>query len=118
MPHPTMMKSYPSIVFARFRAFAAPMAGRQWSAPLIALAAGRDQAFAKRRRFGLSNFRSDDEPEGRKVPPMTKTAVAFSVMPDAPLEKLVEWAREAEDSGFAGVYMTEANTDSLACSLA
>ncbi len=49
---------------------------------------------------------------------MTKTAVAFSVMPDAPLEKLVEWAREAEDSGFAGVYMTEANNDSLACSLA
>ncbi len=49
---------------------------------------------------------------------MTRTAVAFAVMPDAPLEKLVEWAREAEDLGFAGVYMTEANTDSLACSLA
>jgi 5,10-methylenetetrahydromethanopterin reductase len=48
---------------------------------------------------------------------MAKTALAFSVMPDSPLDKIVEWTREAEDMGYDAVYMTEANNDSLACSM-
>jgi alkanesulfonate monooxygenase SsuD/methylene tetrahydromethanopterin reductase-like flavin-dependent oxidoreductase (luciferase family) len=49
---------------------------------------------------------------------MAKTALAFSIMPDSPMEKIVEWSKEAEEMGYAGVFMTEANNDSLACSLA
>lgn len=49
---------------------------------------------------------------------MAKTALAFSIMPDSPIEKIVEWTKEAEQMGYAGVFMTEANNDSLACSLA
>lgn len=49
---------------------------------------------------------------------MAKTALAFSIMPDSPVEKIVEWSCEAEEMGFAGVFMTEAGCDSLACSLA
>lgn len=49
---------------------------------------------------------------------MAKTALAFSIMPDSPIEKIVEWSKEAEEMGYAGVFMTEANNDSLACSLA
>jgi alkanesulfonate monooxygenase SsuD/methylene tetrahydromethanopterin reductase-like flavin-dependent oxidoreductase (luciferase family) len=48
----------------------------------------------------------------------TKISLAFSLMPDSPLEKVVEWTREAEEMGYAAVFMTEANNDSLACSLA
>ena len=48
---------------------------------------------------------------------MTKIALAFSIMPDSPLPTIIEWARAAEDAGFDGVFMTEANNDSLACSL-
>jgi alkanesulfonate monooxygenase SsuD/methylene tetrahydromethanopterin reductase-like flavin-dependent oxidoreductase (luciferase family) len=49
---------------------------------------------------------------------MAKTALAFSVMPDSPIEKIVEWTRNAEEMGYAAAFMTEANNDSLACSLA
>jgi 5,10-methylenetetrahydromethanopterin reductase len=49
---------------------------------------------------------------------MTRTALAFSVMPDSPIEKIVEWTRDAEEMGFAAAFMTEANNDSIACSLA
>jgi 5,10-methylenetetrahydromethanopterin reductase len=49
---------------------------------------------------------------------MAKTALAFSVMPDSPIEKIVEWSRDAEAIGFAGIFMTEATNDSVACSLA
>jgi 5,10-methylenetetrahydromethanopterin reductase len=49
---------------------------------------------------------------------MAKTALAFSVMPDSPIEKIVEWTKEAEEMGYDGVFMTEANNDSLACALA
>lgn len=48
----------------------------------------------------------------------TKISLAFSLMPDSPLERVIEWTREAEDSGFAAVFMTEANNDALALSLA
>ena len=48
---------------------------------------------------------------------MAKIALAFSIMPDSPLPTIIEWARVAEDAGFDGVFMTEANNDSLACSL-
>jgi len=49
---------------------------------------------------------------------MAKVALAFSTLPDSPPSTLVEWARAAEEAGFAGVFMTEAGNDSLACSLA
>ena len=49
---------------------------------------------------------------------MAKTALAFSLMPDSPIEKVVEWTKDAEEMGFAAAFMTEANNDSLACSLA
>jgi alkanesulfonate monooxygenase SsuD/methylene tetrahydromethanopterin reductase-like flavin-dependent oxidoreductase (luciferase family) len=49
---------------------------------------------------------------------MARTALAFSVMPDSPLEKIAEWTRDAEEMGYAAVFMTEANNDSVACSLA
>ena len=48
---------------------------------------------------------------------MAKIALAFSIMPDSPLSTIVEWTRQAEDAGFDGVFMTEANNDSLACCL-
>src|ERR1700730_4450856 len=48
---------------------------------------------------------------------MAKIALAFSTMPDSPLSTIVEWTKQAEDAGFDGVFMTEANNDSLACSL-
>ena len=48
---------------------------------------------------------------------MAKIALAFSIMPDSPMSTILEWARSAEDAGFDGVFMTEANNDSLACSL-
>jgi alkanesulfonate monooxygenase SsuD/methylene tetrahydromethanopterin reductase-like flavin-dependent oxidoreductase (luciferase family) len=34
------------------------------------------------------------------------------------MQTIVEWTKAAEDAGFDGVFMTEANNDSLACSLA
>jgi 5,10-methylenetetrahydromethanopterin reductase len=49
---------------------------------------------------------------------MAKIALACTILPDSPPARLIEWARAAEDAGFAGVFMTEANNDSLACSLA
>jgi 5,10-methylenetetrahydromethanopterin reductase len=48
---------------------------------------------------------------------MVKIALAFSTMPDSPLQSIVEWTKQAEDAGFEGVFMTEANNDSLACCL-
>ncbi|MGH7916977.1 MAG: LLM class flavin-dependent oxidoreductase, partial [Candidatus Binataceae bacterium] len=48
---------------------------------------------------------------------MARTALAFSIMPDSSMATIVEWAKEAENTGFDGVFMTEANNDSLACSL-
>jgi 5,10-methylenetetrahydromethanopterin reductase len=48
---------------------------------------------------------------------MAKIALAFSTMPDSPLSTIVEWTKQAEDAGFDGVFMTEANNDSLACCL-
>jgi 5,10-methylenetetrahydromethanopterin reductase len=48
---------------------------------------------------------------------MAKIALAFSIMPDSPLPTIVQWTRQAEDAGFDGVFMTEANNDSLACCL-
>jgi 5,10-methylenetetrahydromethanopterin reductase len=48
---------------------------------------------------------------------MAKIALAFSIMPDSPLSTIVEWTKQTEDAGFDGVFMTEANNDSLACCL-
>jgi 5,10-methylenetetrahydromethanopterin reductase len=48
---------------------------------------------------------------------MAKIAIAVSIMPDSPLSTILEWAKAAEDAGFDGVFITEANNDSLACSL-
>lgn len=48
---------------------------------------------------------------------MAKIALAFSTMPDSPLSTIVEWTKQAEDAGFDGVFMTEANNDSVACCL-
>ncbi|MBV8771865.1 MAG: LLM class flavin-dependent oxidoreductase [Deltaproteobacteria bacterium] len=48
---------------------------------------------------------------------MAKIALAFSIMPDSPLSTIVDWTKQAEDEGFDGVFMTEANNDSLACCL-
>jgi len=47
-----------------------------------------------------------------------KIALAFSILPDAPPAAQIQWAKEADDAGFAGVFMTEGGNDSLACSLA
>ena len=49
---------------------------------------------------------------------MAKVALAFSTLPDSPPATLVDWAKTAEDAGLAGVFMTEAGNDSLACALA
>jgi 5,10-methylenetetrahydromethanopterin reductase len=49
---------------------------------------------------------------------MAKIALGCTILPDSPPARLIEWARAAEDAGFSGVFMTEANNDSLACSLA
>src|SRR5215469_1259743 len=48
---------------------------------------------------------------------MAKIALAFSIMPDSPIQTIVDWTKQAEDAGFDGVFMTEANNDSLACCL-
>jgi 5,10-methylenetetrahydromethanopterin reductase len=49
---------------------------------------------------------------------MAKPALACTILPDSPPARLIEWSRAAEDAGFSGVFMTEANNDSIACSLA
>jgi len=49
---------------------------------------------------------------------MAKIALACTILPDSPPARMIEWSRAAEDAGFSGVFMTEANNDSLACSLA
>ncbi|HKN15177.1 MAG TPA: LLM class flavin-dependent oxidoreductase [Candidatus Binatus sp.] len=49
---------------------------------------------------------------------MAKKALACTILPDSPPARLIEWSRAAEDAGFSGVFMTESNNDSLACSLA
>ena len=43
---------------------------------------------------------------------MAKPALAFTILPDSPPARLIEWSRAAEDAGFSGVFMTEANNDS------
>ncbi|MFZ0244458.1 LLM class flavin-dependent oxidoreductase [Candidatus Binatus sp.] len=48
---------------------------------------------------------------------MAKPALAFTILPDSPPARLIEWSRAAEDAGFSGVFLTEANNDSIACSL-
>ncbi len=48
---------------------------------------------------------------------MANTAIACTILPDSPPSRLIEWSRAAEEAGFSGVFMTEANTDSLACAL-
>ncbi len=47
-----------------------------------------------------------------------KVALAFAMMPDAPPQKLIEWSRAAEEAGLAGVFVTEAGNDAIACSMA
>ena len=49
---------------------------------------------------------------------MANIALACTILPDSPPARLIEWSHAAEDAGFSGVFMTEANNDSLACSLA
>ena len=49
---------------------------------------------------------------------MSNIALACTILPDSPPARLIEWSRAAEDAGFSDVFMTEANNDSLACSLA
>src|ERR1022692_1406342 len=49
---------------------------------------------------------------------MAKPALACTILPDSGPARLIEWSRAAEDAGFSGVFMTEANNDSIACSLA
>ncbi len=49
---------------------------------------------------------------------MAKIALAFSNLPDAPPQSLIEWSKAVEDAGLAGVFMTEAGNDAIACSLA
>jgi 5,10-methylenetetrahydromethanopterin reductase len=39
------------------------------------------------------------------------------LLPDSPLKTIIEWTKTAEDAGFDGIFLTEANNDSLACSL-
>jgi 5,10-methylenetetrahydromethanopterin reductase len=48
---------------------------------------------------------------------MANTAIACTILPDSPPSRLIEWSRAAEEAGFSGVFLTEANTDSLACAL-
>jgi len=48
---------------------------------------------------------------------MAKVALAFSSMPDSPPATLIEWAKAAEDSGLAGVFMTDSLANSLALGL-
>ena len=54
----------------------------------------------------------------RKELIMAKIALAFSTLPDSPPATLIEWSKAAEDAGMAGVFMTEAGNDAIACSLA
>src|SRR5215469_18703036 len=49
---------------------------------------------------------------------MPNIAIAASTLPDSPPATLIEWAKVAEGAGLYGIFMTEANNDSLACSLA
>ncbi len=49
---------------------------------------------------------------------MPNIALAASTLPDSPPATLIQWARAAEDAGLYGIFMTESNNDSLACSLA
>src|ERR1700733_10095206 len=48
--------------------------------------------------------------------PQTKTriALALSAMPDTPPQTIIDLSKSAEDSGFSGVFLTEAGNDSLA----
>jgi 5,10-methylenetetrahydromethanopterin reductase len=56
--------------------------------------------------------------QSKGFPIMPKIALACTILPDSPPARLIEWSRAAEDAGFSAVFMTEANNDSLACSLA
>lgn len=49
---------------------------------------------------------------------MANIAIAASTLLDSPPNTLIDWAKRAEDAGLYGIFMTEANNDSLACSLA
>jgi alkanesulfonate monooxygenase SsuD/methylene tetrahydromethanopterin reductase-like flavin-dependent oxidoreductase (luciferase family) len=42
------------------------------------------------------------------------TAIAFSALRDSTLPEITRWARDAEERGFAGVFLTESFNDSLA----
>src|ERR1700693_5329539 len=48
--------------------------------------------------------------------PQTKPriALALSAMPDTPPQTIIDLSKRAEDSGFSGVFITEAGNDSLA----
>jgi alkanesulfonate monooxygenase SsuD/methylene tetrahydromethanopterin reductase-like flavin-dependent oxidoreductase (luciferase family) len=49
---------------------------------------------------------------------MANIAIAASTLLDSPPATLIDWAKRSEDAGLYGIFMTEANNDSLACSLA
>ncbi|HYA34165.1 MAG TPA: LLM class flavin-dependent oxidoreductase [Candidatus Binataceae bacterium] len=49
---------------------------------------------------------------------MAKIAIAMAALPDMPPQTMVDVTKMAEDSGLAGVFITEAGNDSLAYSLA
>jgi len=48
------------------------------------------------------------------MPSKTKIALALSAMPDTPPQTIIDLSKEAEASGFSGVFITEAGNDSLA----
>jgi len=49
---------------------------------------------------------------------MVEVALALSVRPDSSPTALIDWAKAAEDAGMAGVFVTEAGNDSIACAMA
>jgi 5,10-methylenetetrahydromethanopterin reductase len=49
---------------------------------------------------------------------MAQFAVAFAALPDCPPRTLIEWTKQAEDAGLAGVFITEGGNDAIATALA